>query len=141
MVKIDFGSGYNPRIGYASCDFIPLPNLAYYFDGRSITNLKDKVSNYSIRNVLHHVKDLDYTINYLVSTLTVNGTIEITECRREYYSINYLLDSIYYRWCNYKPEIWFSDTYRDYKSILEKSMVLINEYYNSEKEVTLWKKK
>lgn len=141
MVKIDFGSGYNPRSGYASCDFIPLPNLGYYFDGKHITNLVGEVDKYSIRNVLHHIKDLDCIIDYLVGTLAVGGTIEVIECRREHYSTNYLLDSIYYRWCNCKPEIWFSDAYRDYKSILKKSMILIEGYYDGEKEVSLWKKK
>ena len=31
-LKIDFGSGYNHKEGYKSCDIVPLPNLDYFYD-------------------------------------------------------------------------------------------------------------
>ena len=31
MLKIDFGSGYNPKKGYKSCDITNLPNLDYVY--------------------------------------------------------------------------------------------------------------
>ena len=140
MICIDFGSGYNPKEGYKSCDFTSLPNLDYYYDGNKIINLECKVNKFYIRNVLHHIHDIDILLNYLIDCLHDNGVIEIIECRESHYKINFLLDTIYYRGCTNKKEIWFSESYRNYTSILHKRMELIKFYYKDEKEISVWKK-
>ncbi len=116
-LRIDFGSGYNPRPGYKTCDFIPLPTLDYWFDANNnvIMGLsEDSVDEFYLRNTIHHIPDLQGLCRLLYKYLRSNGIITVIEPCPSAFPVNYLLDCIYYRWVNSKPEIWFSSEYRDY---------------------------
>ena len=68
------------------------------------------------------------------------GILEITEARKEYYSQNYYLDYLWYRWIIPRYEIWFSNTYRDCRDYFKEFNL---DYYDTldEKEVFIFIKK
>lgn len=60
---IDFGSGYNPKAGYKTCDITTFPQLDFQYDGKDeIVGLREKsVDVFYLRNVVHHIPDLQRT--------------------------------------------------------------------------------
>ena len=86
MIKLDFGSGYNPMHDYKTCDIYGY--VDYYFD--PIEYKIDAEDNtfdvIRCRNVIHHIKDIDKLSKEFKRVLKTNGVLEITEARKEYYS-------------------------------------------------------
>lgn len=142
MLKIDFGSGYNPKEGFKTCDITTSPMLDYYFNGMVIDELEFKsVDEFYSRNVLHHIENLEYTLKLLYRYLKQHGTLTIIECRKEFYETNYFLDILWYRGIIPRPEIFISKEYRDYNSIMVSiGFRLYHRYFENEKEVSIWKK-
>lgn len=142
MLKIDFGSGYNTKQNFKTCDVTGSPFLDYYYNGTSIEGLDfDSVDEFYSRNVIHHIDNLEYTLKLLYSYLKQHGTLTIIECRKEYYSTNYFLDVLWYREIIPRPEIFIAKEYRDYISImLQIGFRLCDRYFENEKEVSVWKK-
>ena len=143
-LKIDFGSGYNHKEGYKSCDIVPLPNLDYFYDEQNdkILYLEEaSVDEFYLRNVVHHIKNIEKTFKCLDKYLKKGAIITIIDVRKECYGANLFLDNLWYRGIIPREEIWFSPTYRDYFQIL-KSMSYRNIEYKieNEKEVSIWKK-
>jgi len=123
MFKLDFGSGYKPKQGYHTCDITGFPNVDFLFDKCSYTIIE--VENESVdlircRNVIHHVKDLEKLFVEFGRVLKPGGTIYIIEQTKDSYTTNKILDIIWYRFLVQKHEIWFSNNYRDYTSIISK---------------------
>ena len=81
MLKIDFGSGYNPNKEYKTCDITGSPILNYLYDKKdTILNLKEKsVDEFYLRNVVHHIPDLKRTFKCLKKYLKNGGKIKIIE--------------------------------------------------------------
>lgn len=118
MLKIDFGSGYNPKKGYKTCDVTYGPFLDYVYDEEKNQILyckKESVDEFYMRNVVHHVKDLPKLFECLKYYLKVNGIITIIDAREDYFLKNVILDIIWYRYVILRYDIWFSRSYRDYK--------------------------
>lgn len=143
-LKIDFGSGYHPNPDYKICDITYLPNLDYVYDQEDnvIIGCKfNSVDEFYLRNVVHHLPDIQRTFECLLRYLKEDGEIRIIDVRRECYSVNVILDIIWYRYVIPRYEVWFSKSYRDYGSILEQlGMQKISEEIDAEKEVTVWKR-
>lgn len=114
-MKIDFGSGYNPKPGYLSCDFVYNRNIDLYFIDGKFDLPNNSVDEIFCKNVLHHIKNLDNLYKEFARVLKINGKLSILDCNKDSFKVNYLLDRIWYRHVNNKPEIWFSETYRDLK--------------------------
>lgn len=133
-MKLDFGSGYNPRKGYLTCDFTSNPFLDFHFENYKIVNKHgEKVKSNSFdeivcRNVLHHISNLELVIFELQRVLNHNGKLRIIEPNKDYFKQNVFLDKLWYRFINDRKDIWFSETYRDYQYIL-------NKYFSSSKMV------
>ncbi len=144
MLKIDFGSGYNPKKGYKSCDITNLPNLDYVYceESNEIIDCKENsVDEFYLRNVVHHLPSIEKTISCLYRYLKKDGIVRIIDVRKEYYQKNVILDIIWYRYVIPRYEVYFSKVYRDYFKILKKlNFILIDKYYDEEKEVSIWKK-
>ena len=88
MNKLDFGSGYNPEKDFKTCDIYGY--VDYYFDPISYkVNTDDKFDYIRCRNVIHHIKDIDKLSQEFNRLLTDGGTLEIIECRKEYYNENF----------------------------------------------------
>ncbi len=144
LLKIDFGSGYNPNKDYKTCDITYLPNLDYVYDLENNIILgceENTVDEFFLRNVVHHIQDLKRTFSCLKKYLKKGGEIKIIDVRKEYFDANVVLDTIWYRYVIPRYEVWFSRYYRDYFEVLNNmNFKLIDKYYENEKEVSIWKK-
>ncbi len=143
-LKIDFGSGYNHKEGYKSCDITNLPNLDYVYDEKNDKILyleEESVDEFYLRNVVHHLKDISKTFKCLDKYLKKGAIITIIDVRKEFYKQNLFLDNLWYRFIIPRNEIWFSPIYRDYFKILDEMNYCKIEYIvKEEKEVSVWKK-
>lgn len=147
FLKIDFGSGYGLRPGFKSCDFTGSPILDFLSKDYKIFKDIDleiengSVDEFFVRNVIHHIKDLRRLFKMFFKYLKVNGRLTIIDCRKEFYSQNVFLDTLWYRGIIPRYEVWFSDHYRDYASIAKEIGFTLNEHYNeNEKEVFIFSK-
>lgn len=143
---IDFGSGYNPKEGYKTCDFINMPFLDYVaidnriYDG--IKEIEDKsVDIIYCRNVLHHIKDLNSLFQNFYRYLKDDGKLEIIECSKQAYYANWFLDTLWYRYVIPRKEVWFSDKYRNYVEIAKMNnfKILTNDIENEKEHFIFYK--
>ena len=99
MLKIDFGSGYNPKAGYKTCDMTYAPFLDYCYDKNTNTIIgldNSSVDKFYMKNVLHHC-NINNIIALMDKYLKKGGKIEIIEPTIEKYSSNRCLDILWYR--------------------------------------------
>ena len=142
---IDYGSGYSPYNGYKTEDVTGFPNLDFLIVNNKIFNKdseisKDSVNGFRLRNVIHHIKDLEDLFSNLKSYLQLGGTIEIIECSKQNFTANFFLDFLWYRVIIPRYDIWFSKGYRDYISIAKHYGFSLVEYKEeAEKEYVLLK--
>jgi len=143
-LKIDFGSGYNANPEYKICDITWLPNLDYVYDQNNNVILEceeNSVDEFYLRNVVHHLPDIEKTFQCLLKYLKNDGVIKIIDVRKEYFKQNVILDILWYRYIIPRYEIWFSRYYRDYFGILEQlGMEKIDYNIHDEKEVSIWRR-
>lgn len=107
MLKIDFGSGYNPKKGFKTCDITFSPYLDYVYDKENniILDLnKNSVDEFYCKNVLHHT-NIKKVVKCLYSYLKPNGTLIIIEPQEKYYEQNRCLDIFWYRYIYPRYEI------------------------------------
>lgn len=142
MLKIDFGSGYNPNKGYKTCDITYSPTLDYVYDIKKQTILEleeNTVDEFYLKNVVHHIKELEVTFLVLKKYLKKGGKLHIIDANEKYFKQNVILDILWYRWLIPQQEIWFSRNYRDYKKILkELGFTKQLDLQNQEKEESIW---
>jgi len=136
--KLDFGSGYNPRPGYKTCDNILTPNIDYYYNGVAIVNAADKsIDRIVLRNVIHHIPDFDVLAKEFKRILTNRGTIWIVDCLPQHYMNNVILDYIYYRSVNSRPDIQIFDYFRDYLKTFGRYFKIRKIFTKEEKQWTI----
>lgn len=117
---IDFGSGYNPKKGYKTCDVVTNPMLDYWYDGQdTIVGLKEaSVDIFYLRNVIHHIPDLYKTLSVIKKYLKHKGKLIIIDCNKEHFNTNVILDKIWYRYVRNDNRIFISESYRDYMDVI-----------------------
>jgi len=139
MNKLDFGSGYNPEKDFKTCDIYGY--VDYYFDPISYkVYTNDKFDYIRCRNVIHHIKDIHKLSKEFNRLLNDGGTLEIIEPRKEYYSENYYLDYLWYRFVIPRYEVWFCNHYRDCRNYFNE-FELIGYKTEDEKEIFIYCKK
>jgi len=140
MLGLDFGSGYNPRDGYLTCDCVYSPKLDFVFDREKYkvidapSQIFDKIY---CRNVIHHVPNLTRLFLEFRRLLKIDGSLMIVEPTRDSFKTNQILDIVWYRFVIPQYDIWFSSKYRDYNNVLKKlgfieecrGKLLEKEYY------------
>lgn len=144
MLKIDFGCGYNPQKGYKRCDVTYSPVLDYVYDIKTnrIVDCKDNsVDEIFCRNVLHHVEDLFALFKEFHRVLKIGGVIHIIDANESGYEANKFLDNLWYKSINIRPEIWWSEQYRNFVYFLCKNLVVEEIYEVNEKIVLKIEKK
>lgn len=129
MIKIDFGSGYNPQKGYSTCDITFAPYLDYVYDIQTnkILNLSENtVSEFRLKNVLHHCDNIKNISECLHKYLEKDGIIKIIEPLPEKYNSNRSLDIFWYRYIYPRYEIMIPPINRiDYVKIFSEYFELI----------------
>lgn len=106
-LRIDFGSGYNPKDGYKTCDITFAPNLDYVYDkdANVIINLeKASVDEFYAKNVLHH-SNIERLVSCFYQYLKHKGIVTIIEPQVIYYEQNRCLDIFWYRYIYLRYEI------------------------------------
>lgn len=123
MIKIDFGSGYNPKEGYSTCDITYSPYLDYVYDIKTnkIFDLKENsVDEFYLKNVLHH-SNIEAISECLFYYLKQNGFITVIEPLPEKYDSNRSLDIYWYRYIYPRYEYTIPPFHReDYVNIFLK---------------------
>lgn len=120
-MKLDYGSGRQPKKGFLSSDFCGSPNYDFYIENYKVLD----IPSYSCdvvhcRNVIHHIpeKDLYKLFAEFDRLLKPNGTLIISEPRKEFHKQNLILDIIWYRFLVYEEKIMIPYKYVDYKQYL-----------------------
>lgn len=147
-MKIDFGSGYNPRSGYKTCDVTDSPALDYVYDTKTQKIVSknnrpiksESVDVIRVKNVLHHIPVLEPVLKEFFRVLKIRGKIIVIEPTKESYRSNWILDNLWYRFVIPRPEVWFSSIYRDYKNELRLWFTIYRNVVKSEKEYTVFVK-
>lgn len=140
---IDFGSGYNPKKGYKTCDIVTNPRLDYWYDGQdTIIGLEESsVDVFYLRNVIHHIPDLRRTLTVIRKYLKCKGRLIIVDCNKSHFCANVILDKIWYRYIRNDNNIFIAESYRDY--ISELIELGFNQLYYKqvkEKEITKYER-
>ena len=145
-LKIDFGSGYNPCPDYKTCDCVSLPTLNYYSDPETFI-ISDRMGNelprksteeIRCRNVVHHIQDLKA---FFCKLSVYTRTLRVIEPKEWCFNQNVIQDRIWYRWMLKRPEIWFSETWRDYVAVAKEfgfPVVLSHRSLNDFEEETVF---
>jgi ubiquinone/menaquinone biosynthesis C-methylase UbiE len=127
LMILDFGSGYNPKQGFKTCDITSNPMLDYHFDVETYRiNCEDSVFDYiRCKNVLHHVEDLNRLYKEFQRVLKPNGQLYIYEPNKNGFEANVYLDKLWYNSIN-RIEIYIAEQYRDYEKLaLQRDFTLI----------------
>lgn len=137
MICLDFGSGYNPKDGYLTCDRTSSPKLDFVFDPDAYKIIDVDDNHFDVircRNVIHHVHDLRKLFLEFQRTLKVNGKLIIIEPTRKSYKSNLILDILWYRFVIPRYEVWFSPKYREYVDTLKQLKFKEESHTEGEKE-------
>ena len=113
--------------------------MDFQYDGKDgIVGLRERtVDEFYLRNVVHHIPDLQRTFATLKKYLKVGEKLIIIDCNKDHYKTNVFLDNLWYRFVDNNNEIFISKQYRDYINVLIK-LGFKQLYYKSfkEKEIT-----
>lgn len=123
-----------------TCQYRHFPQLDFQYDGKdNIIGLREKsVDVFYLRNVVHHILDLQRTFSALKKYLKVGGKLVVIDCNKSHYKTNVFLDNLWYRFVDNNDKIFISKHYRDYINVLIK-LGFKQLYYKSfnEKEITI----
>jgi len=135
-MKLDYGSGRQPKQGFLTSDFVGTPNYDYYIKDYKVLGAKDhSFEAIHCRNVIHHIpeQDLPTLFNEFKRLLKQDGLLIISEPRKEFHEQNKLLDWIWYRHLVNDTNIMIPDEYVDYKQYLVDFDIIHSEdEYNNE---------
>jgi ubiquinone/menaquinone biosynthesis C-methylase UbiE len=140
--KVDFGSGYNPEPGYLTCDpFNPMSDIACSAADYKMDAKPETIDVIRCRNVLHHIPDLDRLFDEFGRVLKSEAELIVIEPHPAAFKVNTLLDHLWYRFVNFRPEIWITPEYRDYTAIAEKhGFRLVRTVQQDEKETNTYRR-
>jgi len=137
-MKLDFGSGHNPLLGFKTCDITEGADYRFNSVLYEIPLPDNSVSELHYRNTLHHIRCLDLLAAEFYRIMMPGAKLVIIEVTRKAYQINKFLDSLWYRGIIPRPEIWCSEEYRDYIKIF-KEWFKFNQYETkNEKEIVVF---
>lgn len=117
-MKLDYGSGRQPKQGFMSSDFCGAPNYDFYIEDYVVQDLPDNSCSYiHCRNVIHHIpeKDLHKLVAEFRRLLKPDGVLIISEPRKEFHVQNKILDIVWYRFLVNDRTIMVPNDYVDYK--------------------------
>lgn len=142
-MKLDYGSGRQPKQGFMSSDFCGSPNYDFYIRDYKVLDTKDHSFDViHCRNVIHHIpeKDLSLLFAEFKRLLKYDGQLIISEPRKEFHEQNKFLDLIWYRFLTHDDKIMIPDEYVDYKQYLDDfDMVSVTDEYQN--EIIIFKQK
>ena len=126
-MKLDYGSGRQPKEGFMTSDFIGSPNYDFYIKDYKVLGANDhSFDAIHCRNVIHHIPKQDLPILFaeFKRLLKHDGQLIISEPRKEYHQQNLILDIIWYRFIVNDRKIMIPQEYVDYKQYLSEFRVV-----------------
>lgn len=134
-MKLDYGSGSQPKEGFLTSDFVGTPNYDFYINNYKVVGAKDHSFDVvHCRNVIHHIPkaDLPKLFGEFKRLLKDDGHLVISEPRKEFHLQNKILDVIWYRFLTYDRNIMIPQEYVDFKQYLTDFAIVEtqNEYNN-----------
>ena len=120
-MKLDYGSGSQPKEGFLSSDFCGMPHYDFYIKDYKVIGVKDHSFDViHCRNVIHHIPkaDLPRLFDEFKRLLKHDGQLIISEPREEFHKQNLILDIIWYRFLTNNRDIMLPQEYVDYKQYL-----------------------
>jgi len=135
-MKLDYGSGSQPKKGFKSSDFCGSPSYDYYIQDYVVLDALDNSCDIiHCRNVIHHIpeEDLPTLFNEFKRLLKKDGKLIISEPRKEFHKQNLFLDLLWYRFLTMNEKIMIPYRYVEYKKYLV-DFELVKSYneYNNE---------
>lgn len=134
-MKLDYGSGSQPKQGFKSSDFCGKPAYDYYIKDYKVLDTEDNSCEViHCRNVIHHIPEQDLSIlfNEFDRLLQDDGILIISEPREEFHEQNKFLDMLWYNFLVKDDMIIIPDQYVNYKKYLTMFEVvdIMEEYQN-----------
>lgn len=120
-MKLDYGSGSQPKQGYLTSDFCGISQYDYMIQDYKVIGAQDGMfETIHCRNVIHHIpkEDLPILVNEFKRLLKKGGRLIISEPRKEFHKQNLILDIIWYRFLKNETKIKLPTEYVDYKKYL-----------------------
>ena len=112
LIKLDYGSGYQPKPGFKTADICGRPD--YYVKDCEILDMKQGACRLiRLKNVFHHVLDSKKLDSEMKRVISENGKLIVIEPTEENYESNKFWDGLWYRGIIPRPEIVWSEVYRD----------------------------
>ncbi|WEG18616.1 class I SAM-dependent methyltransferase [Alkalihalophilus pseudofirmus] len=141
-MKLDYGSGSQPKNGFLSSDFCGSPNYDYYIKDYKVLDAQDHSFDViHCRNVIHHIPEEDLPILFaeFKRLLKHDGELIISEPRKEFHKQNLILDIIWYRFLTHNDKIMLPQEYVDYKRYLD-GFIAVHSKDDYNNEVVTYKK-
>ncbi|MEY9976557.1 methyltransferase domain-containing protein [Lysinibacillus sp. RC79] len=134
-MKLDYGSGRQPKEGFLTSDFCGAPGYDFYIKDYKVLGAEDHSFDViHCRNVIHHIpeKDLHLLFSEFNRLLKKDGQLIISEPRKESHLQNLILDIIWYRFLVFDDKIMIPNEYVDYKQYLSDFEMIstVDEYSN-----------
>lgn len=134
-MKLDYGSGRQPKEGFLTSDFCGAPGYDFYIKDYKVLGAEDHSFDViHCRNVIHHIpeKDLPLLFNEFNRLLKKDGQLIISEPREDFHLQNLILDIIWYRFLVFDDKIMIPKKYVDYKQYLSDFEMIstVNEHNN-----------
>lgn len=142
-MKLDYGSGAQPKQGYLSSDFCGAPNYDFFIQDYQVLDVQDEsFEEVHCRNVIHHIpkEDLPKLTAEFKRLLKNGGRLVISEPRKEFHKQNLILDIIWYRFLKNESKIKLPTEYVDYKEYME-GFEMVHSYDEFNNEIVTFIKK
>ncbi|WP_251030839.1 MULTISPECIES: class I SAM-dependent methyltransferase [unclassified Exiguobacterium] len=141
-MKLDYGSGSQPKEGFLSSDFCGAPNYDYFIQDYRVIGAKDgSFDVIHCRNVIHHIPEQDLPILFkeFDRLLKPGGRLIISEPRKEFHKENLILDIIWYRYLKNERKISLPLHYVDWRKYAN-FFSQVNTKYEFNNEIVTYKK-
>lgn len=138
LVKLDYGSGSKPYQDYSTSDIVGTSNYDYFIQNYKISELSDgSCESIHCRNVIHHIPETDLHILFseFKRLLKEDGTLIISEPRKEFHEQNLFLDKLWYRFLTVNHDIMLPIIYVDYKVHLAEYFDVVETHDDINNEV------
>ena len=112
LIKLDYGSGYQPEAGFKTADICGRPDF-FVKDCEVLEMKKEACQLVRLKNVFHHVLDSKKLDKEMKRVINQKGTLMVIEPTEENYESNKFWDRLWYRGVIPRPEIVWSENYRD----------------------------
>jgi len=129
-MKLDYGSGYNPKKGFKTSDFTGSPMLDFHISDLRVNCDAAAFDEVNCRNVIHHIESekLPRLFDEFTRILKPSGKLTISDPAEDFFIQNKCLDVLWYRFVIPRPEIYIGNKFVDFEKFVPKNFVKKSEF-------------